>query len=158
MQRILNNLQKNITLNECRNAFQWCKELKIKTLGYFMIGNPGEKKEDINETYAFSRQLNPDYAQFTILTPFPATKLYDMWLEKHNKDVWKDYALNPRQDFKPPIWDEHFTREKLQQILKKIYKSYYLNPKFIWRRLKEVRNFRQLGRYTKAALSLIKRK
>ena len=156
VQRVLNALNKGITLEQVNNAFKWCKELKIDTLAYFMIGNPTERKEDIDETYTFCRELSPDFAQFTILTPFPATKLYDMWLARHNQDVWQNYATCPTPDFIPPIWDEFYTREELQGILRKIYKRYYLRPKFIFHRAKEIKSFTQLKRYIKAGWSLLK--
>ena len=156
VQRVLNALNKGITLEQVQNAFKWCKELKIDTLAYFMIGNPTERKEDIDETYNFCRELSPDFTHFTILTPFPATKLYSTWLTNHNQDVWQDYASNPTKDFIPPVWDEFYTREELQAILRKIYKRYYLRPKFIFDRAREVKSLTQLKRYIKAGWSLLK--
>ena len=64
-QRILNNLQKGITLEQVIDAVSSCRRLGIETLGDFIIGNPGEKKEEIKETIRFARRLKLDYAQFT---------------------------------------------------------------------------------------------
>ena len=154
VQRILDILNKNITLEQAENAFKWAKSVGMETFAYFMIGNPHEQKGDIDETYNFSRRLKADYAQFTILTPFPATKLYSMWLEKHDKDIWKDFATNPTKNFTPPFWDEYFTLQELRDMLSKIYKSYYLQPRVIFNKIKNIRSFTQLKRVIQAGRGL----
>jgi len=156
VQRILDRLNKGITLEQVNNAFKWSYDLGIKTFAYFMIGSPDETKEDINESCLLSKRLNPDFTQFTICTPFPATKLYAEWLARHDKDIWQDYALQPREDFQPPVWDATFTRDELRGIISKIYKTYYFHPRRIWNKVRGVRSFAQLKRYINAGIDLLK--
>lgn len=154
---ILKALNKGITREQVTNAFKWCKKHGIKTLAYFMIGNPGETSEDIDETLRFAKELNPDYMQCTILTPFPATKLYRNALARgFYGDVWREYAINPTPEFQAPIWPENFTREQLQKKLKSFYRGFYLRPMFLLKAILEIRNLAQLKRYFKAGLSLLK--
>lgn len=153
-QKVLDILNKNITLEQAENAFKWAKSAGMETFAYFMIGNPTERKEDIDETYSFSRRLKADYAQFTILTPFPATKLYTDWLAKHDTDIWEDFATNPKRDFTPPFWDEYFTLSELRDMLSKIYKAYYLQPRVLFNKIKNIRSFTQLKRCIQAGRGL----
>jgi len=157
-EHVLKALNKGITKEQVRNAFTWCRKHGVKSLAYFMIGNPGETEDDILATAKFARELKPDYMQCTILTPFPATKLYDQAMKNGfiKSDVWREYAKNPSEDFQPPIWEENFTREELQKKLRLFYKKFYLTPRFILGAISEVRNFKQLTRYFKAGVSLLK--
>ena len=74
--RVINVLNKGINIELVLKVFKMTQEAGISTLAYFMIGNPTETKEDIMTTFTFMKKLNPDYVHITILTPFPATKIY----------------------------------------------------------------------------------
>lgn len=155
---ILKNLNKGITREQVITAFKLCRKYGIKSLAYFMIGNPGETHRDIEETVKFAQKLEPDYMQCTILTPFPATKLYKDALSQKMipVDVWREYALFPEASFKPPIWNETFSRAQLQRELRWFYKKFYMSPRFLVQRLFEIKNINQFIRYAKAGLSIMK--
>ena len=78
-------------------AFKMTKEVGITTLAYFMIGSPRETKSQILETIKFAKKLKPDFVHFSVTTPFPATPLYYMGLEKGQlkSDYWREFAKNP---------------------------------------------------------------
>jgi len=154
-QRILDVLNKQITLEQVRLAFKNAKTAGVETFSYFMIGNPQETRTDIEESYRFSKELKSDYAQFTILCPFPSTKIYSYWLKTHDKDVWREFSINPTPDFIPPHWDENFSIQELRAMLRKIYKSFYFTPKFIFKKLLEIRNFKNAKLLFKAAHDLL---
>jgi radical SAM superfamily enzyme YgiQ (UPF0313 family) len=81
----------------------------MKTLAYFMIGNPGEDRTKALKTIAFAKELDPDYVHFSVLTPFPATPLYEMGLKqgRFKTDHWAEFARNPEVAFTPPLWEEN---------------------------------------------------
>ena len=124
--RILKNLRKGITLEQVETAFRQCRKLKIQTLADFMIGSPGESRQDIMETISFSRRLGADYAQFSVTTPYPGTDLYREALAKGviESDVWSEFARNPKEDFIPPLWTENLSREELIELLNTAYKNF----------------------------------
>ena len=39
----------------------------------FMLGNPGETTETMDQTIAYAMELDPDLALFNITTPYPGT-------------------------------------------------------------------------------------
>jgi len=43
----------------------------------FILGLPGENKNTIMKTIDFSIELDPDYATFSLATPYPGTEFYD---------------------------------------------------------------------------------
>ena len=122
-----------------------------------MIGSPTENLDDIKATINLSKELFPDYVHFSVTTPFPATELYFKGLQDNiiKKDYWKEFSRNPQPGFKPPAWEENFTRDELFKILIKAYKSYYFTLKYILRRLKKLRSFNEVKNNFKAGWKLL---
>ncbi|HAF96479.1 MAG TPA: hypothetical protein DER10_03575 [Elusimicrobia bacterium] len=80
-ERILKLVNKNITLEQCRQAAKALRDSGIHWTAYFMIGLPTETKEDMNKTLSFMKELRPDFASLSVYEPFPGTKLYDIGVE-----------------------------------------------------------------------------
>jgi radical SAM superfamily enzyme YgiQ (UPF0313 family) len=156
--KILAVLRKGITLELALKAFNLTREIGIQTLGYFMIGSPTETKEDILQTIKFVKKLKPDFAHFTITTPYPATDLYRLGLQNGvlPYDYWQTFAKNPTEDFKPMIWEENLSRDELVALLKKAYRSFYFRPSYIIQRLIKLTSWQEFKSKAKAALSLLK--
>lgn len=156
--RVVKVMNKGVSIKQVEDAFALCKKYKIKTLAYFMLGNPTETFDDVKDTLELSKRIKPDYMQMTILSPFPATKYYDDALKEGviKQDVWKNYANEINDDFRPPLWDAIYSREELEEQLRWFYGKFYLTPGFVWERVKEVRNLGQFKRYASAGLSLLK--
>ena len=94
--------------------------------------------------------------QMTILSPFPATKYYLDYLRiPGRKDVWKQYAKEINDDFRPPLWDEIYSRDELESQMRWFYRKFYLTPGFILARILELRNWGQFKRYASAGWSLL---
>lgn len=156
--RVVKELQKGTSIKQVEQAFDLCKKYKIKTLAYFMMGNPTETMEDVMDTLRVSRRIKPDFMQMTILSPFPATQIYLRALQEGviEGDPWRDYAKNINDGFRPPLWDNIYTRAELEEHLRWFYGQFYLQPGFILDRIKEVRNIGQFKRYASAGMSLLK--
>lgn len=160
--RVVKVMNKGTSIEQVEKAFDMCKRHGIKTLAYFMLGNPTETFEDVKDTLALSHRIKPDFMQMTILSPFPATQYYvEMRRDGAfgGRDPWKDYAMEINDDFRPPLWaqpDGIYTRQELEQQLRWFYGKFYLTPEFVWERIKEVRNMGQFKRYASAGLSLLK--
>lgn len=156
--RVVKELQKGTSIEQVEKAFDLCKKYKIKTLAYFMMGNPTETMEDVLDTLNVSRRIKPDFMQMTILSPFPATQIYLRALQEGvvEGDPWRDYARRIHNSFRPPLYDSIYTRNELEKHLRWFYGKFYLQPSFIVDRVREVRNFGQFKRYASAGLSLLK--
>ena len=93
---------------------------------------------------------------YNILT-FPGTTLYDEGLRDGVLDYepWKAFMEQPNFDFKAQVWDEHFTREELRDLLHYAYRRFYWRPSFVVRNLFQVRNTADLKRKAQAGLRLL---
>ena len=76
------NDRKKSTLSNAIRAIKKFKELKIKALGTYMFGMPGETVEKAQKTIDFMLKLNIDTTQIFVCTPFPGTGLYKQAKEK----------------------------------------------------------------------------
>lgn len=74
-------MRKAITLEMVRNVVKWCKELGILTLGYFVIGIPGETKGSMMRSFDFAKELLLDVVNVFIATPYPGSQLYQECLK-----------------------------------------------------------------------------
>jgi len=136
-QQILNNIQKDITLEQVRKAVKILNKAKILVCGLFMIGNYGENEKTVDDTIKFAKSLSIDYAEFMTATPYPGTKLYDQVLEKGHlliKD-WGEFNLWTGAVFE---WD-NLTKKQIDRLYRKAYLKYYFNPEFF---LKSIANFK----------------
>jgi len=153
---VLKMLRKGITLAQVELAFKMTKEVGIDTLAYFMIGSPGETKEQIMNTISYARKLQPDYCHFSITTPFPGTPLYQMGLEQGIfEDYWKEFAMNPTVGFVPEIWNGKLGRKELEELLDYAYKSFYTRPSYMLKQLTKIHSFGEFTRKAKAGLRVV---
>jgi len=78
-QRILDDIiEKRITVEEARIAYKICKKHGLSTMANFMIGLPTETRAEMEKTLQLAKELNANYYCFSIATPLPGTRLYDM--------------------------------------------------------------------------------
>lgn len=146
-QTILDRMRKDITVEQIRKTVALAKKHGFSTRGYFMIGYLGETPETFQETLDLARELDLDWASFSITTPLPHTGLFEeaLRLGYINDTYWKDYTLLKvtRPDF-PHIETEYWDNEQLQRMLKKAYSAFYLRPGFLWKRLAELRSWERV--------------
>ncbi len=146
-EKTLNFIGKKITPGQAVKAVKRAKRNRLNALGSFVIGFPDETKQDVEKTIKFSRKVGVDFAQFTIATPYPGTRLWRYALAKNLILTfnWRKYTtLDPVMKLK------NFTSEQIKKMLQKAYLSFYLRPKYV---LKDI--FLRKGFVLKKAISSI---
>lgn len=82
-QRLLGVLNKGETVEKNINAVYMVNEVGLKPRGSFMIGIPTETKAETMATIRLARRLPLCEAKFTLATPFPGTKFYELAKEEN---------------------------------------------------------------------------
>ncbi len=132
----------SVSPNVNTEAIKNCKEAGIEVQGLFIIGSPGERVEDLQQTYDFIKNNNLDYAMIYQGYPFPGTDWFKYAVEKDI--VKKDYYTKPHdrlwlghdyerlltkdisvEEFKK--WVQKF--DELQKTFEKNIKVHYLKYK-----------------------------
>lgn len=153
--RVLGILRKGTTTNQIIKAVELTKKASIQVLGYFMLGIPGENEQEIKKTIQFSKDLNVDFAQFSIATAYPGTMLYQMAKEQNKiTDDWSKsmYALGG----KPTISLSDVPIDKLYYYTKKAYRSFYFRPSYLWERMLQIKSVNDLIYNLKGLKTLLK--
>lgn len=145
-QGLLDTIGKNITLEQIRQVNQWTKEAGIEVRASFMLALPKETPQMAEKTIEFAISLEPDYAQFSITTPFPKTKLFE--------DAKRFGTLSG--DFsKYNLWEPIFIpygykdRKEIEKMERKAVRKFYFRLKYIFGRIRKIRSFNDLFRYIK---------
>jgi len=138
-QRILDLCEKGFTIPQIYRAIKATKKAGISPCGYFMIGYPTETRETIMDTINLAKDLilnyGLDYAGFSIVTPYPGTRLYE-YCKKRNILKTCDHLLHPREGYievggksamillpYPPIKLENLTDEELIELYRKAHEE-----------------------------------
>lgn len=107
-QRVLDATQKRISLDKIKTGLKMTRKAGITSLGFFMLGFPGETEAEMNQTIDFAKEIDPDFASFHAFVPYPGSKIVE-----NNQGV----NLSP---------DKH-----VDQIAKKAFWQFYLRPSYI---------------------------
>lgn len=143
--KILKKMNKRITPQMGLRAVKIVKKVGIRTSGSFMLGNIGETKKTMRQTIDFAKKLQVDTATFFQTSPYIGTRLYQEsiekgYLKKHVK--WKDYALLSKNQ--PALDLPGLTAREVAGTIKRAYLEYYLNPVYIFNKLKSIRSTRDV--------------
>jgi len=82
-QRILNNMKKDIKIDQIKKALGILRKARLAHGGTMMFGMVGENEQTIQETIRFCREMKHD-APFFWTTPYPGTEIYNN-LKKEGK-------------------------------------------------------------------------
>jgi anaerobic magnesium-protoporphyrin IX monomethyl ester cyclase len=151
----LDYLNKNISTDQIEKAFRLTAQAGIRTMAYFILGIPVETYEDELKTIALAKRIKATYAQFSILSPYYGTKVYE---DAVQKGMYREVdAKNPLdKDLKRPVilsdnWDE----EKMQAILKAAHREFYLRPTYMVRLALSMRSVNQVVSYLRGLSNVI---
>lgn len=140
-QDILNRVKKGFTLDICRKAVKLCEDVGIKKYLNFMIGFPWDDENTIRQTLNFAKELNGDMVEFPLATPFPATELYDVAIEK---GLISDEELLVE---KIPIPTLYLSSKQVFNLWRKVVLSYYCRPRYVYKILRKAAQEKVLFNY-----------
>lgn len=151
---ILQKYSKTITTDEIKNTIQMLNAYKIHVLGYFIIGLPGEDEESIRQTIDLAKQLDIDFASFAIATPDVGTPLRREALLKGwmrpEEDVFDS------TDF-PVLETGTLSKELVWKLRSQAVREFYLRPSYLFKMVRQIRNFRDVRVAASNALSLFRK-
>jgi len=92
-QRVLDKLKKGITIEQSEQVLEWCNKIGMKTYASFMVGIPGETKQERMQTVYFSEKIRPTTKGMAIFIGIPKSELYDYVLENKLYEYIDDVGL-----------------------------------------------------------------
>lgn len=126
-EKVLENLKKGITPQDIECAFKTAQEVGLKTFATFVLGCPGETKEDIKKTEKLSKKISSQVS-FLILVPYPGSELFKMakennWFTEPELVFSEDWANKQSEH---PVMEINFSKEELLKIRTKLQNMFFI--------------------------------
>lgn len=121
--------QPNINL-DMTEAIRKIHEAGIEIIGSFVLGLDGDDSTVFRRTAEYARARKLAAAQFSILTPFPGTKIHEQ-LEKEGRvshHDWSKYTMS-----NPVFLPQNMTPKELEEGQKATYRDFYSIPSILSR-------------------------
>ena len=151
---ILATLKKSTSLEMYHDVIARTRANGIHTFGYFMVGNPYETEATIRQTIRLALSLDLDYAQFSKVTPMPATEMYTLLLKETGRDYWREHIVAGVDDDIPrPLCD--MTDAEIQRWTRLAYLRFYYRPQYMARALSRLKSVDEFRRSAETAIQML---
>jgi anaerobic magnesium-protoporphyrin IX monomethyl ester cyclase len=125
---ILEGSNKNVRFRDSVRAVELLGEYGIETMGSFIIGWPEETKRMIKRTFRSSKKMGLGGVQYSILTPYPGTKIFSRYNDRIFEKDWEKFdchhSVMRLDNLKP---------REIEGLLKRGFISFYFTPRRIFR-------------------------
>lgn len=137
-QRVLRLMKKNLTSGKIKEGISLMNSVGYRPTGLFMLGFPGETKEDIRQTLRLAMGSNLKRAQFAIFHPLPGSEIFDELKKRGELDNLDWGKLKPS---KVAYESSELSAEELKKIQRTAFLKFHLRPKILYYQLKELHSF-----------------
>ena len=150
-------IKKRNTTQNVKDAVAAAKRVGFETGAFFVFGHPGETKEQMQETINFACSMPLDRAQFTIATPFPGTDLYKMIENAGEKGRFLETNWDYYGPYEAKVLFEYggTKKETVEEMYKKAFRSFYLRPSYLQKKLVRKETYTNLPLLIKEAVRFV---
>ena len=111
-----------------REFISLCRSLGIRTVAGFLIGFPDDTEESIRDVRDYAQQINPTYANFNVVTPYPGTAFFEQMRGQIADTDFSHYTV-----YTPLLKYEHLSVRRMEELLAKCFHRFY----FRWQYLRD---------------------
>jgi len=156
-ENVLLSIDKKVDHDTIRAAFKNAKAVGLETIAFLIIGLPGETRETMQRTIDFAIDIDPLIANFSMMTPYPGTKVYEIVKRQGSFLIndWEDYVFFEQ---KARYEMGEMTAELVEEMYRKAYRQFYMRPSPILQRLKTKAFWLNAPRYLRMARNTMLRK
>jgi len=150
--KVLQYVRKGINAATQEKAIETIKKAGMEPKINILLGFPQQTEKNIKDTVRTLEKLDIDFVSFGIVTPHPMTEYYkavkaNKWMTTPDwvgTDPYKNGIMNL----------PYLSQKKLDELIRWCYRSYYLRPRYIIKRISRLRSFGELIEDIKAAIRL----
>ena len=116
-----------------RKAVKMAHDAGLETVGFFMIGLPGDTDETVRETMKFACSLPLTYAKASMTLPFPSSALFrqidrEGRIKSKNWDIYNFHSTTE-------VWEhENLSWNAIRKYYGMFHRKFYFRPSYIWKR------------------------
>jgi len=126
-QRILDSVEKHVTVQQAKDAVLAAKAARLKVLCSFIFGLPGEDWDSVHETLKFVRETLPTSAQFNVAVPYPGTRLHE---QIYGLPGLEEPDFRKMYQHASVVGTEKMSPEDLDKARKMAYKTLYTSGRW----------------------------
>ncbi|HVO11057.1 MAG TPA: radical SAM protein [Vicinamibacteria bacterium] len=150
--RILKQIRKALSLDTVRKQVSLLREADIEVVGFFMLGFPGETRQEIEATAALAMSLPLTAASFSVYCPLPGTEDYDRLFPDGmaDRDTLQSFDFwNWRNDLSEVPGPE------LVKLQKRAYWRFHARPRVLKHILKNLNSAAKLKAVTRRSFEIL---
>ncbi len=132
--------------------FRQVRKNGIDPCAYFILGLPGETREDVLRTIDYAIRLNPSLVSFALPSPDFGTELRDIAVEK---GVLVNDLTNTDRSWEGASLNDDISDTELAALQKHAWRRFYLRPGFVLTSLRSIRSWTQLMHYFMELTSMV---
>lgn len=129
---------KNLSLESVKQAVELCKKNNILSNLFLMVGFPQETEANLEDTINVGLKVKPDVIGVHITRPFPGSRLWKIGgYDEGTIDTYANDATDRSfRSLYPYYVPEGLSLDMLVAAKKKAYRTFYLHPATIARRIR----------------------
>jgi len=108
-----------------------CRKQAIQIGAFYILGFPEDTEASILSMIEYAKQVNTDFAQFTVCTPYPGTGLYSMLKDDIDEPDWEKFDI-----YTPVFRHRNLSKKRLLELKEKAFVEYYFRSSWFFSRLK----------------------
>lgn len=136
-QRVLDLMNKRLTIDLIKEKVNLIHAVGLEPSGFFLLGFPGETKEEMRMTLDLAKSLPLKRAHFSNFLPLPGTEATDRLL---NSGEIQDPDWTTLSYAKVPYVPRGMTREELKAFQRRAFLEFHLRPKILVKLLSEIKS------------------
>jgi len=152
-EEILRFYNKGYTREQGAASFALCRKHRIRTVGTFILGLPGETSETIEATSRLAREIGCDFASFHVAVPRAATKMRQDAVQS-GEIGREDYTMDQAGSY-ITFTPEGLDQGELLALKRKAVLGFYLRPSYLARQLFQVRSLYEWTNMAYQGFSLV---
>ena len=108
-----------------RDFVAMCRRMGVRTVAGFMVGFPEDTQQSIYDVLDYARKVNPTFANFNIVTPYPGTAFFN-----EVKDDIADFDYQKYSVYQPVMKYKNLTAKQVQELHGKCFSKYYFRSRY----------------------------
>lgn len=128
--RILRIIKKGATRQQLLDGARIIREEGLFLTAYYMLGNPTETLEEMQETFRVAMEIRADMIQVAFHTAYPGSETF----REHASQIADTADLSHYNSH--PLNLSCVSQETLEQLQRQFYLRYYLSPPILWNYLR----------------------
>lgn len=152
---LLARYRKGYTTAGVRTGVERVRRHGLRTVGTFIVGLPEESEASLENTLRFALELELDFMSLNMAVPRFSTPFRG---EALARGLTERDALVMDQGGEEAFLETHtLDRERMLALKKSMVRRFYLRPGYLWRRLRGVRTWHELGSQVREGFALLGR-